>query len=359
MSIIEKAIERLADDDAPSKRLAGQKAGLAHAPVEASAADGQVVAPAARQAAPTLSEPPFPPGKPAEADSSTVAAEISQYQTGSRADAVSESESGAQEEAAPDVVPIYGAGLEGVISPGTESSRTAEEFRVIKRPLLQRAFTQRHEPGDHPNVLVVTSSVAGEGKTFTSLNLAVSIAMELDRTVLLVDADLANPGLSRLLKVRDRPGLTERLLDDRLDLKSLLLRTNVPKLTLLPAGLRHRRSTELLASNVMRGLLDELANRYPDRIVLFDSPPLLATTEASVLANQAGQICIVVESGTTPQFLVKEAVGVLQYPDRVSLVLNKTKRDLFLGQDGYYGYRYGYRYGYGYGYGQRSEGAKT
>jgi receptor protein-tyrosine kinase len=355
MSIIEKAIERLVDDDTPPKRHASQKIGIGHAFPEPSAAEQQAVSPGTTLASSPQSEPDFSASGLARADLPTAAGETAAVETASRLGAVSESEAAAQDGETSEVVRIYDAGLEGIISPATESSRTAEEFRVIKRPLLQRAFAQRHEPGEHPNVVVVTSSVAGEGKTFTSLNLAISIAMELDRTVLLVDSDLANPGLSRLLKVRDRPGLTERLLDSRLDLKQLLMRTNVPKLTLLPAGLRHRRSTELLASNVMRGLLDELANRYPDRIVLFDSPPLLATTEASVLANQAGQICIVVESGITPQFLVKEAVGVLQYPDRISLVLNKTKRDLFLGQDGYYGYRYGY----GYGYGQGSEGAKT
>jgi Mrp family chromosome partitioning ATPase len=98
----------------------------------------------------------------------------------------------------------------------------------------------------------------------------------------------------------------------------------------------------------MKNLLDELATRYPDRVVLFDSPPLLATSEASVLAEQAGQICLVVESATTPQFLVKEALGLLSHQDRVSLVLNKTRDELLSGRRGYY---YGYRYRYGYGYG--------
>jgi len=248
------------------------------------------------------------------------------------------------------VLPIHGLGLEGIISPQTERSRTAEEFRMIKRPLLQRAFSSDEAVASGcSNVMLVTSSVAGEGKTFTSLNLAISIAMEMDRTVLLVDADLANPGLSRLLRVMDLPGLTERLLDDKVDLKDLLLRTDVPKLTILPAGRRHRRSTELLASNSMKNLLDELATRYPDRVVVLDSPPLLATSEASVLAGQAGQICLVVESAKTPQFLVKEALGLIQHKDRVSLVLNKSKRELLSGPGGYY---YGYRYGYGRGYGQ-------
>ena len=259
---------------------------------------------------------------------------------------------GAPESGQPMVLPIHGLGLDGFISPQTERSRTAEEFRMIKRPLLQRAFSDA-AAGEHPNLITVTSSVAGEGKTFTSLNLAISIAMELDRTVLIVDADLANPGLSRLLKAQELPGLTERLLDEGLDLKDLLLHTDVPKLTLLPAGRRHRRSTELLASNAMKELLNELATRYPDRVVLFDSPPLLATSEASVLAEQAGQVCLVVESATTPQFLVKEALSLLRHQDRVSLVLNKTRDQLLSGRHGYYyGYRYGYGYGSSYGYGK-------
>ncbi len=251
-----------------------------------------------------------------------------------------------------DVLRIRALGLEGVLSPDSERSRTAEEYRMIKRPLLTRAFGQGAMGEAHRNLIMVTSSVEGEGKTFSSLNLAISIAMEMDRTVLLVDADLAKPGLSRLLKINNLPGLTDRLIDDSLDLKDLLVKTDIPKFSVLPAGRRHRRSTELLASNTMRHLLDELALRYADRVVLFDSPPLLATSEASVLAHQMGQICLVVESGVTPQFLVQDAVSQLNSVEKVSLILNKCKPDLFFGR---YGYGYGYRYGYGYGYGYGSD----
>lgn len=237
---------------------------------------------------------------------------------------------------------------EGVLTPDAERSRSAEEYRMIKRPLLTRAFQGAGKATAHSNLIMLTSSVEGEGKTFTSLNLAISIAMEMDRTVLLVDADLAKPGLSRLLGVNGRPGLTDRIIREDADLRDLLIPTDVPKLTVLPAGRRHKRSTELLASNNMRALLDELALRYSDRVVIFDSPPLLATSEASVLAEQMGQICLVVESAVTPQYLVKDALGQLASTDNVSLVLNKCKPDLFLGG---YGYGYGYRYGYGYGYG--------
>lgn len=350
MSIIEKAIDRLVSEDEGSKRRTVPEPTIREAvAAESGPAVGAGPRVAAEPAVPAGRDLRAGPGDAAKAGPRPAAEAAAATATATPADApaaVDDIAAAPQASAEPAVLPIHGLGLEGFISPQTERSRTAEEFRMIKRPLLQRAFAEPATAGEHPNVIAVTSSVAGEGKTFTALNLAISIAMELDRTVLLVDADLANPGLSRLLKAQDLPGLTERLLDDKVPLKDLLWRTDVPKLTLLPAGRRHRRSTELLASNSMKGLLDELATRYPDRVVLFDSPPLLATSEASVLAEQAGQVCLVVESATTPQFLVKEALGLLSHQDRVSLVLNKTRDELLSGRRGYY---YGYRDGYGYG----------
>ncbi len=343
MNIIEKAIDKLlVDADEPGRSGRGVAAAPPPAPSEqltAAATDGR----ADRVSAATA------PATPAGLGGGHLGEPAVEQKEPESGDGASAATGGLRPEASADVLRFNNLGLEGIISSGSERSRIAEEYRMIKRPILQRAFGQGNGAGEHQNLVMVTSSVEGEGKTFTSLNLAISMAMELDRTVLLVDADLAKPGLSRRLRVQSLPGLTERLLDESLDLKSLLLRTDVPKLTILPAGHRHRRSTELLASNTMRKLLDELAVRYPDRIVLFDSPPLLATTEASVLAQQMGQICLVVESARTPQFLVKEALSQLQDKDRVSLLLNKVKRDLFSGYGKYY---YGYRSGYGYGYGQ-------
>jgi exopolysaccharide/PEP-CTERM locus tyrosine autokinase len=349
MNIIEKAVDKLLVDGGDPARTRRDTEALRLAPGEDRLAAEQRTRPIGSEAtevapasvaelAPLAAGAVDGPGSPAATSPVPPAAESPVAPAGEKA-----------EPAAPDGLRILDLKLEGIISPGSERSRIAEEYRMIKRPILQRAFSQTNGAGEHQNLVMVTSSIEGEGKTFTSLNLAISMAMELDRTVLLVDADLAKPGLSRQLRVQNLPGLTERLLDESLDLKGLLLRTDVPKLSILPAGHRHRRSTELLASNTMRKLLDELAVRYPDRIVLFDSPPLLATTEASVLAQQMGQICLVVESARTPQFLVKEAVGLLQDKDRVSLVLNKVKRDFLTGYGKYY---YGYRSGYGYGYGQ-------
>ncbi len=246
--------------------------------------------------------------------------------------------------AQPDIE-IIALNLDGILTDDARRTRQAEEMRMIKRPILQSAFGKKHKPSEHSNLLMVTSAIAGEGKTFTSLNLALSIAVEMDRTVLVVDADLAKPGLSRLLKIDDRSGLTNYLRDEERDIGRLLLRTDIPKLTVLPAGSRHVHSTELLASNRMQQLFHELAVRYPDRIVIFDSPPLLVTSEASVLANFIGQIVLVVESGKTAQHLVKDALAQLDSTDNVSLILNKCKKGFLSTQMGSYGYGHGYGYG--------------
>ena len=127
---------------------------------------------------------------------------------------------------------------------------------------------------NHGNLIMVTSALVGEGKSFTSVNLAMSIAMELDNTVMLVDADVARPSVLRMLGLPPGPGLLD-LLEGKTDMPSVLLKTNIDKLTILPSGTPHPQATELLASDAMRVLLDDMASRYPDRIIVFDSPPLL------------------------------------------------------------------------------------
>jgi exopolysaccharide/PEP-CTERM locus tyrosine autokinase len=147
---------------------------------------------------------------------------------------------------------------------------------------------------------MVTSALAGEGKSFTSVNLALSIAAELDNTVMLVDADVARPSVLRMLGLPQGPGLLD-VLEERVDLSDVLLKTSVEKLTLLPSGTPHPRATELLASDAMTHLLDDMAKRYPDRIIIFDSPPLLLTTESRVLASHMGQVVVVVHAERTAE----------------------------------------------------------
>lgn len=229
----------------------------------------------------------------------------------------------------------------GMVTPDAARTSISEEFRLIKRPLLEKAINSG-KTNRHGNLIMVTSSLPGEGKTFCAVNLAISIAMELDHTVLLVDADVARPSVPRYLQIQagtenSEVGLMDVLLNDNLDLADAMLRTNIDTLSLLRAGKSHPRATELLASQGMSNLLDEIANRYPDRIVIFDSPPLLLTTEARVLASQMGQIVLVVEAEVTTQHAVKEVLRQLKSKNNVNLVYNKAKA---FSNEGYYGSYY-------------------
>jgi protein-tyrosine kinase len=242
----------------------------------------------------------------------------------------------------------------GMLVPDTHRSRIREEYRHIKRPLLMNAAGKGATLPEYGNVIMVTSANPGEGKTFTASNLALSIATERDRTVLLVDADLVRPSVNKLFGFEAELGLVDFLIEDHLELSDVLIKTDIPSLTILPAGNSHHLSTELLASENMRVLVQGLSERYADRIVIFDSPPLLATSEASVLASLVGQVVMVVEAEKTRQSQVKEALALLNSSMIVGFVLNKMRRPF---TDYYYGYGYGYGYGgYGYGYGYGSYG---
>jgi protein-tyrosine kinase len=227
----------------------------------------------------------------------------------------------------------------GMVTAAGGRTLLVEDFRIIKRPLIKRAFAERAEHDLPGNLIMITSSLPGEGKTYCAINLAMSIAMELDHTVLLVDADVARPSVLRTLGLPAQRGLMDILLDDKLDLADVMLRTNVDTLSILPAGTSNPRATELLASQTMSTLVNEIANRYPDRIVIFDSPPLLLTSEAHVLATHMGQIVLVVESETTTQHAVKESLRQLEGCSNVNLIYNKTRE--FPGIEETYDYHYG------------------
>jgi receptor protein-tyrosine kinase len=226
----------------------------------------------------------------------------------------------------------------GMITPDGERTQLADQFREIKRPLLANAFSRGPAPVKNGNLVMITSALPGEGKSFCSVNLAMSIAMEMDHTVLLVDADVAKPAIPAMLGLETDKGLMDVLLDDRVRLPDVLIRTNVEKLVVLPAGRRHRHATELLASGAMKRLLQEMSQRYRDRIIIFDSPPLLVATEARVLASGMGQVVLVVEVERTTQDAVREAVSQIESCEVVSLLLNKGK---FPTGSDYYGSYYG------------------
>ena len=245
-----------------------------------------------------------------------------------------------------DLVMLSGA---GIIVPNAPRTRMADQFRVIKRPLIANATRKGAGAVKDGNLIMVTSALAGEGKSFTSINLAMSIAAELDHTVMLVDADVARPSVLRVLGLPPGPGLLD-VLENRVELADVLLRTNVDKLTILPSGTPHLKATELLASEAMNQLLNEMATRYADRIIIFDSPPLLLTTESRVLASHMGQIVVVVHAGRTLQADVQAALATIDSCPVKMMTLNKARVS-----ESNYGYGYGYGYGYNAAYGYYGE----
>ncbi|WP_019028755.1 XrtA-associated tyrosine autokinase [Colwellia piezophila] len=215
-----------------------------------------------------------------------------------------------------------------------------EEFRHIKRKLLNNAFGLAAKTLNNSNLIMITSSHPNEGKTYIAINLALSIALEQDKTVLLIDADVLRPSLHRELEFESKKGLLEYLLAEVSSLSDIIYSTNIDNLKILPAGKPHHLTNELLASERMEMLARELAERYPDRIVIFDCPPIIGVTETPVLSDLVGQAIIVVEESKTKTDDVKMAVSQLNSDIAIGLVMNKTirsKKDIY----GYYGYGYG------------------
>ncbi|MBJ2130277.1 tyrosine-protein kinase family protein [Alteromonas sp. IB21] len=230
----------------------------------------------------------------------------------------------------------------GHISLNGDRKQINEEYREIKRKLLANAFGSLSKTLHNPNIIMVTSSRPSEGKTFTATNLAMSIASEQDKTVLLVDADVLKPNVLNTLGLERRKGLMEYLTGDVDDISDVLYPTNIDKLKIIPAGKSHHLSTELLASQKMHETVDEFANRYPDRIVIFDTPPLIGINESAILANFAGQAVVVVEEGKAKISDIKMSVERLNPDMAIGFVVNKSVHNDTDGS-GYYGYYYSER----------------
>lgn len=212
----------------------------------------------------------------------------------------------------------------GYITPQAPRSRLAEEFRVIKRPLLTNVRGKPAAPVLNANRIMITSAVAGEGKTYVAVNLAMSLAMELDTHVLLVDADATRPAVFERLGLLPSKGLLDLLVEPGLSIDSVALSTNVDRLSVLPAGTPQVQSTELLASDAMHRLVDRLTSGDPRLIVLFDTPPLLGASESRVLAAQMGQVIVVVAADDTPQGTVAEALATVENCPVVLTLLNRV-----------------------------------
>ncbi len=228
---------------------------------------------------------------------------------------------------------LRGAGL---LPPESQEREIADQYRHIKRPLIARAFGRGVERVPNGHIIMLASAAPGDGKTFTCINLALSTALEKDMSVLLIDGDVAKPHISTIFGVNKEPGLLDALRDGSLDVESLILPTNVPRLSILPAGTRSETATELLASARMQQIVDRLSAHEPNRVVLLDSPPLLMTSESRVLANIAGQVALVVCAGRTPQQAVFDALELIGEGKSVGLILNQSDERA----------RSGYHYGY-------------
>lgn len=227
----------------------------------------------------------------------------------------------------------------GIWPPASMERRLRDEFRRIKRPLLANATASGVAPVERGNLVVVASSSAGEGKTFIALNLALSMAQEVDFEVVLVDGDVARRTASTLLGLGDAPGLMDLLEDRELSAESVLVPTSIKSLSVLPAGRPHSLSVELLSSERMRQVSDSLAAGGRNRIVLFDSPPILAAPEALSLCATAGQIAMVVKAGSTLRHDVLTALDQLDPNKAINMILNKS---LQVEHGDYYGAYYGY-----------------
>lgn len=225
----------------------------------------------------------------------------------------------------------------GLLAPRHQEREIASQYRHIKRPLLAAAMGRGHEPLVNGRVIMVASALPGEGKTFTAINLAFSMAMEKDLQVVLVDGDVAKPQISRMFGVEAERGLLDAVTDPSVELERLILPTDVPNLLLLPAGTRSERATELLASERMADAMKWFLQRDDRRVFLLDSPPLLLSTEAPALAEVAGQVVVVVRAEFTERHVLQDALQRLPEGCSPSLVLNQsTQRSA-----GYYYYGYG------------------
>ena len=266
--------------------------------------------------------------------------------------ALGQRNAGPPEAASPAYPPVPAAGRHGVIDreelgqggfilPDTPASPLAEEFRIIKRHLLIAAMGgNASAPVDRGRMILVASAQPDEGKTFCAVNLALSIAAEKDVEVLLIDADFAKPEILSILGLEGGAGLLDALADPSVDPESCIIRTDLPNLAVLPAGRQSNEATELLASDRTRAVLDQLVSRNPARILIFDSAPALAASQASVLALHVGQVLMVVRADQTGEQELKEALALLAGCASIQLMLNGVRF-------GPRGRRFGYNYGYG------------
>jgi protein-tyrosine kinase len=222
----------------------------------------------------------------------------------------------------------------GYLPEVSKERQFADQYQRIKRPLIEKALSG-DDAGGEPRVIMIASAVPGDGKTFTSINLALSMALERDISLLLIDSDVAKHHITDIFGLGDRKGLLDALTDETLDPESLVVPTNSRGLSILPAGTRTEGTAELVSSNRMRQIVTSLCARNPRRILLLDSPPLMITNEGRALVKIAGQVVLVVRAGVTPRHAVQAAIDMFDEKQAGGLILNEVKVGF---TEGYYGY---------------------
>ena len=210
----------------------------------------------------------------------------------------------------------------GFVVPGGQVTGLAEEFRLIKRQLLAGVERRVSQADEKRRVVLITSAQPDEGKSFCAINLALSLSGEQGIEVLLVDGDFSKPDLLQTLGIASGPGMVEALEHPHLNPEDYVIRTDVPGLSVLPSGRKANNVPELLASDRTREVLAKLIASDRRRIVLFDSPPALMASPASVLAGHVGQVLVVVRADRTTEADLRETIGLLSGCDHVGLVLN-------------------------------------
>jgi exopolysaccharide/PEP-CTERM locus tyrosine autokinase len=214
-------------------------------------------------------------------------------------------------------------------------SSVAEQYKKLRVRILNAT------KNDFLNTIMVTSSDIGDGKTITSINLAVTIANEIDHTVLLVDSDLRNPSIHKYLGIESRHGLSEYL-TDKVKLSDVLIKTGIGKLVFLPAGNPPENPAELLSSEKMKRLVQELKLRYKDRYIIFDSSPMLVAADSLSLANYMDGIVFVIQAAHTSEKSAEQAISLMKGCNILGIVFNNVPQYLTKSLYPYY-----YHYGYG------------
>ena len=228
------------------------------------------------------------------------------------------------------------------------ASSASEQYKQLRTKILRSKKLYSH------NAFLVTSALPGEGKSVTAMSISISIAQGLQDTVLLVDADLRRPSVNKMLGLKVDLGLAD-CLSGKARLEDVIYRTNVRKLSVIPAGRIPSNPSELITSEKMTNLINEVKTRYQNRMVIFDSPPVISITDSVVLGQKLDAVILVIYTGRTPRSAITETMNSLSDTNILGAVLNHYDSLSIYYRKYHYKNKYGSKYKYGYGYGYRSD----